>query len=201
MPRVHPGPDAFNQPLYAVQSFSKKSFGPKTAELVVRYYMSHPTSAAIESYALSRLHGRNLRKLEEHLLVCAHCRTRLSTEDEFINVVRHGLASETTAGSPRHSSQLPNILPFRTHLPLYSLEAAAGKFGKKQEVEPEGWVEVPSLHFPLTTDMYVTHIEGRSMQPKIPNGSLCAFRSKVSTPYGGKVLLMGKRPADTVFPR
>ena len=38
--------------------------------------------------------------------------------------------------------------------------------------------------------MFVTHVEGRSMQPRIPDGSLCAFRSNVSTPYGAKVLLL-----------
>ena len=32
----------------------------------------------------------------------------------------------------------PSVLPFRTHLPQYTLEAAAGKFGKQMDVEPEG---------------------------------------------------------------
>ncbi len=36
----------------------------------------------------------------------------------------------------------PKVLPFRTHLPVFSLEAAAGKFGKQMQVEPEGWAEV-----------------------------------------------------------
>lgn len=35
------------------------------------------------------------------------------------------------------------ILHFRTHLPLYSLEVAAGSPGKQiAEIEPEHWVEV-----------------------------------------------------------
>jgi SOS-response transcriptional repressor LexA len=93
-------------------------------------------------------------------------------------------------GPPSRSSQPPKILHFQTHLPLYSLEAAAGKFGKKQEAEPEGWVEVQPSHSILTKDMFVTHVEGYSMQPKIPDGSLCAFRSNVSMPYNGKVLLL-----------
>ena len=150
--------------------------------LVASLFMPHPNSGTIESYALSRLHGRSLRKLEEHLLVCDDCRARLSAEDEIINMIRLGLASESTAGSPSHSSQPAKILYFQTHLPLYSLEAVAGKFSKKQEVEPEGWVEVQPGHSALTKDMFVAHVEGHSMQPKIPNGSLCAFRSKVSTP-------------------
>ena len=83
------------------------------------------------------------------------------------------------------------MLHFRTHLPVYSLAAAAGNFGKPQiKVNPEGWVEVPPSHIRITRDMFVTHIEGRSMIPTIPDGSLCAFRSNVSPPYDGKILLM-----------
>jgi SOS-response transcriptional repressor LexA len=154
--------------------------------------MSHPTTAAIELYALSRLDAQKEREVENHLLVCAPCRARFSIQDEIINMVRLGLASEATVGAPTHSSQVATILQFRTHLPLYSLEAAAGRFGKKQEVEPEGWVEVQASHSILTKDMFVTHVEGRSMQPRIPDGSLCAFRSNVSTPYNGKVVLLEK---------
>jgi hypothetical protein len=85
----------------------------------------------------------------------------------------------------------PKVLHFRTHLPLYSLAAAAGKFGQQQtELDPEGWVEVPLGPIRITQDMFVTHIEGRSMEPTIPDGSLCAFRSNVSAPYDGKILLM-----------
>ena len=33
------------------------------------------------------------------------------------------------------------VQPFVTHLPLYSLEAAATKFGEDRDVEAEGWVK------------------------------------------------------------
>lgn len=81
------------------------------------------------------------------------------------------------------------ILAFRTHLPQYSLEAAAGKFGKQMATEPEGWVEVHT-ELPLTDDMFVAHVEGHSMEPKTPDRSLCAFRSKFTGPWDGKMLLI-----------
>lgn len=85
----------------------------------------------------------------------------------------------------------PEILPFVTHLPIYALEAAAGKFGKQQiDTDPEDWLEVPPNHLPITKDMFLTHIKGCSMEPTIPDGSLCAFTRNVSAPYDGKVLLM-----------
>jgi hypothetical protein len=92
--------------------------------------------------------------------------------------------------SPR-ARATPEVLHFRTHLPLYSLAAAAGKFGEQQaDVNPEGWIEVSPGRIKITRDMFVTHIEGRSMEPDIPDGSLCAFRSNVSAPYDGKIVLM-----------
>jgi SOS-response transcriptional repressor LexA len=150
-------------------------------------FMSHPTTTAIELYALSRLDDQREREVENHLLACASCRARLSPEDD---VVRFGFGSKMTVGPPSRSLKIAKILNFRTRLPLYSLEATAGKFGTKQEVVREGWAEVQPDHGILTNDMFVTHVEGRSMQPKIPDGSLCAFRSNVSAPYHGKVLLL-----------
>jgi len=83
----------------------------------------------------------------------------------------------------------PSVLPFRTHLPLFSLEAAAGKFGEQMQVEPEGWVEVwPQIG--LTKDMFVTHVKGHSMEPAIPDGSLCAIRADMTGSYDGKIVLI-----------
>jgi hypothetical protein len=83
----------------------------------------------------------------------------------------------------------PKVLPFRTHLPQYSLDAAAGKFGKQTDGEPEGWVEVRT-DIPLTNDMFVVHVEGHSMEPQIPHASLCVFQSKTDDSWDGKIMLL-----------
>jgi len=85
---------------------------------------------------------------------------------------------------------LPRVLPFRTHLPLFQLEAAAGKFGERVpvEVEPEGWVEVWGQT--LTQDMFVTHVRGYSMAPEIPDGSLCVINGRPVDSHDGKVVLV-----------
>src|SRR5579863_3894065 len=57
-----------------------------------------------------------------------------------------------------------NVLEFRTHLPRYSLEAAAGKFLDNREISEEGWVEAPE-NLRLSSDMFVAHIAGLSMEP------------------------------------
>lgn len=81
------------------------------------------------------------------------------------------------------------VLPFRTHLPVYSCRAAAGKWGEQQQVEPDGWIEAPD-QLRLTEDMFVARVTGRSMEPVIPDGSLCVFRGNVVGSRQGKRLLI-----------
>jgi len=83
----------------------------------------------------------------------------------------------------------PQILKFQTHLPQYSIQAAAGKFGKQMDSEPEGWVEVVS-DAPLNPHMFVTHVTGHSMEPLIPDASLCAFQGNVQDSWDGRILLI-----------
>src|ERR1700733_1186408 len=85
-----------------------------------------------------------------------------------------------------------NVLEFRTHLPRYSLRAAAGKFLENQEISAEGWVEAPE-DLRLTSDMFVARIAGHSMEPLIPDGSLCVFRYGVTGSRDGRLVLIENR--------
>jgi phage repressor protein C with HTH and peptisase S24 domain len=78
----------------------------------------------------------------------------------------------------------------RVHrLPLYSLQAAAGKFGEDTEVEAIGFVNAPP-GLRLTEGMFAARVVGRSMEPVIPDGSLCVFRAPVVGSRQGKRLLI-----------
>jgi SOS-response transcriptional repressor LexA len=83
----------------------------------------------------------------------------------------------------------PEILPFRTHLPLYSLRAAATRFGEDMQVEEEEWVPVPP-GVRAAENLFVAHVVGRSMEPRIPDGSLNIFRTPVVGSRQGKILLV-----------
>jgi SOS-response transcriptional repressor LexA len=172
----------------------------------------HPTETTIELFATARLNDRAMRKVETHLIVCAACRARVAVEDSIREMFRIGMAqpdwmladpAETRLrASTRNVAKVenidspfanvvPRVLHFRTHLPVYSLAAAAGASGEQQaEVQPEGWVEISPGPVLITTDMFVTHIRGRSMEPAIPDGSLCVFRSQVSASLEGKTVLI-----------
>jgi SOS-response transcriptional repressor LexA len=81
------------------------------------------------------------------------------------------------------------VRPFVTHLPRYSLAVAAGKFLENREVEEEAWEEAPS-DLRLTRELFVARIQGRSMEPKIPDGSLCVFRQGVTGSRQGRLVLV-----------
>jgi SOS-response transcriptional repressor LexA len=84
-----------------------------------------------------------------------------------------------------------SVRPFVTHLPLYGLRAAATEFSGEQERrgEPEGWVRAPE-NLRLTKEMFVAHVVGRSMEPLIPDGSLCIFRAGVGGSRKNRFLLV-----------
>jgi SOS-response transcriptional repressor LexA len=81
------------------------------------------------------------------------------------------------------------VRKFVTHLPRYSLAVAAGKFLENQEVTEEGWEEAPP-GLKLTPEMFLARIVGRSMEPLIPDGSLCVFRAGVAGSRQGRLVLV-----------
>lgn len=82
-----------------------------------------------------------------------------------------------------------NVIEFVTHLPRYSLAVAAGKFLENREVTAEGWEETPG-DLKLTPELFVARIAGRSMEPRIPDGSLCVFRMGVVGSRQGRLVLV-----------
>lgn len=84
------------------------------------------------------------------------------------------------------------VRPFQTHLPLFELRATGGSFQTDLSVKPDArWLEV---HVPgrrnLTDDYFCAYIEGQSMEPEIPDGSLCLFRFyRAGTRQGGIYLM------------
>jgi phage repressor protein C with HTH and peptisase S24 domain len=80
-------------------------------------------------------------------------------------------------------------LAYRTHLPLYSLKAAAGYFGGGESVEPEGWIDATSAGR-LDDQMFVAQVVGRSMEPEIFDGEYCVFRRDPQGSREGKIVLV-----------
>lgn len=85
-----------------------------------------------------------------------------------------------------------SVQRYRTHLPLFDLRATGGSFSTDLAVTPDArWLEV---HLPgrrhLSEDYFCAYIEGRSMEPDIPDGALCLFRFYRAGSRQGGIYLM-----------
>jgi hypothetical protein len=116
--------------------------------------------------------------------------------DSLSNTIRLSDRREVLAAGPERTvarlyrEHVPaSVLPFRTHLPRYSLRVAAGRFLDNDEITEEGWEEAPE-DLRLTRDMFVARIEGHSMEPHIPDGSLAVFRGGVEGSRQGRLVLV-----------
>jgi len=98
----------------------------------------------------------------------------------------------------RHVEAIP--VDKHTHLPLYTLRAAAGKFGPDEAVEeePEDWVRAPE-NLRLGEGMFVAHVVGHSMEPRIPDGTLNIFRAPVVGSRQGRIVLVQLLGFDEKF--
>jgi phage repressor protein C with HTH and peptisase S24 domain len=120
-----------------------------------------------------------------------------SMEDTLSNAVR--MSERQTVAVDAFSRVLDRLFdehvekltvePFVTHVPLYSLRAAAGGLGEEMESAAEDWVRAPE-GMRLSPDLFVAHVVGRSMEPRIPDGSLNLFRWHPAGSRQGKILLI-----------
>jgi phage repressor protein C with HTH and peptisase S24 domain len=165
---------------------------PATDRLYIRLRRDWGRVSPEEADVFSALEADLTEKAEE----MGAARLLEYLEDTLSNVLRIGERREVMVEDfARALSRLyrehvrSNVSEFVTHLPRFSLAIAAGKFLENQEVTAEGWEEAPA-NLRLTRDMFVARIAGRSMEPKIPDGSLCVFRSGVAGSRQGRLVLV-----------
>ena len=79
-------------------------------------------------------------------------------------------------------------LRYTTHVPVFSLEAAAGLWGPEMAPEEIGWTDVSN--FKPTPGMFVAKVRGHSMEPKITDGSWCLFRPCPAGTREGRIVLV-----------
>lgn len=109
---------------------------------------------------------------------------------------------EASPGKPGLRIVKPrNEAKYVSCVPLVPLKAAAGVFGEAQQVQDldsnwDGdWVELDTGHR-LRTGTFVVQVVGRSMEPRIPDGSYCLFRTIEGTRQGKTVLVQLRDTKD-----
>src|SRR5690606_24952955 len=113
---------------------------------------------------------------------------------ETLRAAEHGARPEPTFVRPAPGDR------YRTSVPFVPLQAAAGLFGDPRTLPDEDeleWVAVRT-RCKLRPGMFVARVEGRSMEPAIPDGALCLFSAPVTGTRQGKTVLVELR--DEVDP-
>jgi len=80
-------------------------------------------------------------------------------------------------------------LKYVDYLPVFSMEAACGNFGRGMAVEPQGWIKCPPGVKP-DHNMFAAKVSGRSMEPKLEDGDYCVFRANVGGTRNNKLVLV-----------
>ena len=86
--------------------------------------------------------------------------------------------------------------PFERHAPVYDLVATAGAFSTDRTVgtatDEIGWMPAPT-QVRLTRDHFIARVQGRSMEPTIPDGAYGLFRTDRGGSREGKLVLVWHR--------
>jgi len=78
------------------------------------------------------------------------------------------------------------------YLPIYDLQAVATAFKEQTTPKIKGWKPMPKIYH-LNKDMFIAQVVGKSMEPKIPDGSWCLFRFERGGSRNGLVVLVESR--------
>ena len=111
------------------------------------------------------------------------------------------VVERTAAEEQRAQLRLVKPTPgsrYRTCVPLVPLRAAAGGFSEPHELlsdEDQKWVE-PGTGRTLREGIFVAKVVGRSMEPRIPDGSYCLFASPVTGSRQGRIVLVRLRDEE-----
>ena len=132
---------------------------------------------------------RHFRRLAQYLGMRA-ARRRLREDPSWF----HGPEQTPAAGpgplrlvSPTPASR------YVTCVPLVPLQAAAGAFGGADTIADESereweWVEIDTGRS-LRRGMFAARVDGKSMEPRIPDGSYCLFAGPVTGTRQGRIVL------------
>lgn len=165
---------------------------PCTDRLHLRFRRDWEAFADEENAEVLSGLAQDLHKVAEELgadALLRYLETNLSntvrvTERETIPVFDF-----TRALDKLYREHIPSrVMEYKTHLPLHSLRIAAGRFLDNEEIDLDEWIEVPP-GIAVDANMFVGRIVGRSMEPDIPDGSLCIFRWKVGGSRVGRRVL------------
>jgi hypothetical protein len=161
---------------------------PSTDQLHIRLRDDWEVVAGEDAEVFEALQGDLISKAEE---VGAE-QLFAWLEDSLSNTVRISDRQAVLVGNfDRTLNRLyaQHIQSTRAVIPRWTLKVAAGHFLDNSEVEPDGYEEAPA-EIRSSQDLFAAQIVGTSMEPVIPNGSVCLFRKFGAGSRQGKLVLV-----------
>jgi phage repressor protein C with HTH and peptisase S24 domain len=139
---------------------------------------------------------KHFRKLAKALQL-NELRAQIKEDTSWFESSRPSEVSPASQAPASTTPAAPSSAPSIIRLPLLSLRAAAGGFGDHGDPEVEDWLNVPAAPG-IKEDMFLVRVVGHSMEPTIPNGSLCVFKGVSAGSRMGKVVLAQHRDISDV---
>lgn len=115
----------------------------------------------------------------------------------YVYACDENLRAYLSSHIPAHKSNLiynedkglrVEIKQFKSSVPFYNIQVAAGNFSKLQAVENNKWVEIPAF-INFTEDYFACRVVGESMNKIIPNNSICLFKKYRGGSRNGRIVL------------
>jgi SOS-response transcriptional repressor LexA len=104
---------------------------------------------------------------------------------------RQSLAADLERAAQRLYSESvrAEVRPYETHLPVLCMAAAGPLLANAARDEEDAeWVDVEGVR--MGKEYFLVRVAGHSMEPEIPDGSLCLFRRYAGGSRGGKIMLV-----------
>jgi phage repressor protein C with HTH and peptisase S24 domain len=151
-----------------------------------------------KGYSIDRLskEGDQLSPGAIHRLERGQADVHISLLYRYADVLEIPVSQLLKFEIPVENDKKHSLLPFHENkkqppntVPYYPIEIAAGLFGlDSSSLEPEGWIEVSRKI--NSKDYFAAHIYGNSMEPTIPEGSLCLFKKYSGGSRNGQIMLV-----------
>ncbi|MCG6150298.1 S24 family peptidase [Leptospira levettii] len=151
---------------------------------IVRAKANATREAMTDSSSYKIISGKQVEANKSHLIF---------SSQEAIDKDLEEMLSNTNAEEPTLFVEIVKIVAgeikrrFKDILPIYSIQAACGKFGESIEVEDPKWVECKGK---LNPNMFIVQALGSSMEPKIKSGQYLVCEANIAGSKQGKIVLV-----------
>lgn len=160
----------------------------KLSNLIRDYYMSNFRNifAVNDCSTLLKIEG-DIWKIAEINEVNKKTKSKMKMAfSEYLTFVQSELSDEDLVkslfgdndveGASLIVEQIGKKQQYTSHIPVYSIRAACGRFENEENAEIEGWINADKINVKASKDLFVIHAKGDSMEPEIHDGDLCVFR-------------------------